>query len=201
MRRIETMTQTTTTRIVDLIARIEARADRRLYRIARRRRPRVQGWWGHADSTGCVRRYTCYVCDAVVDTDAGKWRPTVHAQRALEAHRAEHLTPTERARVEALQTTLVALECRRELVAAAKRRELSRARRSTAGKAAYYARTVRPLVLLGSVGEAIFRAALEESRAWRPLDLDDRHVIQTPTWWVQDEQDATDVRFALAVRS
>jgi len=46
--------------------------------------------WGHLGSTGSVRKYVCYVCSRIVDTDSAKNRPTVHANTAIGVHIAAH---------------------------------------------------------------------------------------------------------------
>ena len=63
-----------------------------LDRIARKQNPRVQNWWGYSGSSANVRRYRCYLCRDIMDTDSGKWRPTKHAERSVAEHALSHLS-------------------------------------------------------------------------------------------------------------
>ena len=141
------MTQTTTTirdrmratleHIAERRAIISRRIDERLIRAAMRRNPRVAGWWGHSGSTGCIRRYVCYVCRHVVDTDAAKWGPTQHAAAALAAHRAVH-EPRLAAQLVALEAVRVQIaavrDCAEELRAQAERRARAAEHRAQAAE-------------------------------------------------------------------
>lgn len=68
-----------------------------LFAVARRNRKArgqhapIARWTGFSGSSGTTRRYRCYVCDVVVDTDSAKHRPTVHAREALAAHAEAHV--------------------------------------------------------------------------------------------------------------
>ncbi len=53
-----------------------------------------QDLWGHAGSTGSVRRYMCYVCGRCVDTDSNNHRPTSRALETISSHIDGHLGKT-----------------------------------------------------------------------------------------------------------
>jgi len=46
--------------------------------------------WGFSGSTGSVRKYTCYLCRQVVDTDSNNYAKTRHANKAITAHMNAH---------------------------------------------------------------------------------------------------------------
>jgi hypothetical protein len=53
--------------------------------IARERRPRVKRWVG-VNGGSSERRYVCYLCDEVIDTESAKYAPTKHAEQAIADH-------------------------------------------------------------------------------------------------------------------
>lgn len=108
---------TITTRIANQVsalrlrlAALDAKHDAALAASARRREPRCRYWQGHSGSTGCRRIYCCNVCGTVIATDAAKWRPTRHAERAVERHRLSHAAPVLLARREAIVDALACLQ-------------------------------------------------------------------------------------------
>ena len=63
--------------------------NRYVYNVVKNRR--AHRWYGHSGSSTQVRRYVCYICRKLIATDSAKWMPTVHADKAVEAHKVEHL--------------------------------------------------------------------------------------------------------------
>lgn len=60
--------------------------------LARLANPRSRAVRGYhlAASGGSVRRYTCTACGCLIDTESARYRPTVHAARAVDTHLAAH---------------------------------------------------------------------------------------------------------------
>lgn len=62
-----------------------------LFALAMARNTRVKNWYGRSGSS--IRRsYYCHVCNALIDTESAKYPMTVHARKAIEAHKAYHLS-------------------------------------------------------------------------------------------------------------
>lgn len=187
------MGHTITTRIARQIsalrlrlASLDARHDAALTAAARRREPRCRYWHGHSGSTGCRRVYRCNVCGCTIATDAAKWRPTRHAERAVESHRISHASPALLAQREAL---VAALECLQVIGVAAD--EIAQARavslglrrralreRQAARQAARQARAdlrsgVAGLHGLQVLASGVCAGLAAASRAQRPLDIVD----------------------------
>ncbi len=58
--------------------------------LAKSDNPRVKRWVG-VRSTSSRRTYTCHLCGEMIDTESSRNRPTKHAAKAIEDHRAEHI--------------------------------------------------------------------------------------------------------------
>lgn len=70
--------------------------DNALFLLAQRRRERLQkkgkitNWYGRRGGS-VQRKYVCYLCDCVIDTESAKSPQTIHAHEAIEAHGLGHL--------------------------------------------------------------------------------------------------------------
>ena len=67
-----------------------------LYLLAQRSRKRtgnkhyIAKWYGRRGGSS-QRKYLCYLCDTMIDTESAKYPMTRHAKMAIESHGLYHL--------------------------------------------------------------------------------------------------------------